>query len=498
MKSSRRGILAASAAGGAMLALGGCEKLISKVADHLGQDIPDSLDPPRHAEIDHIHHLLNRAGFGPWPGDVERVRAMGADRWIDWQLQPESIDDTLCDLRSRRAEFEGNAGECYEYRKPVLREAMARHTLLQALYSRRQLFETMVGFWTDHLNVNIDKGDCIYLKPWDDQHVIRKHALGNFRELIRASATSPAMLVYLDGNHNKGGKPTDIPNENYGRELIELHTLGVHGGYAQHDVYEAARALTGWRVRHGFMKGSVHFVPSEHDQGAKTLLGHRIAAGGNEKDIDAVVDIVCRHPATATHIAGKLVARFVSDVDPPPALIERTAEVFRSTDGDIKSVVRTVLTSEEFRASRGVKFKPPFRFVVSALRALGADTHAHTPVIEYLSRMGQGVFQYPTPDGYPDKASPWLGTLLWRWNFAMALAAGQAPQIAVHLDKLSAALHATPADAAARLFEHLLGRAPSEAEASALADAADAKLPPSQNVSQLAGLILASPGFQRF
>ena len=155
---------------------------------------------------------------------------------------------------ARAKDWTGPPGNAYEYKKPELREAMARSTLLHALYSKRQLFEVMVSFWTDHLNINIEKGDCIYLKPWDDRKVIRKHALGKFRDLIRASATSPAMLVYLDGKQNNRAKPADVPNENYGRELLELHTLGVHGGYTQKDVYETARGLTGWRVRTGLPK----------------------------------------------------------------------------------------------------------------------------------------------------------------------------------------------------------------------------------------------------
>jgi uncharacterized protein (DUF1800 family) len=371
---------------------------------------------------------------------------------------------------------------------------MARHALLQALYSKRQLFEAMVAFWTDHLNINIEKGDCIYLKPWDDQNVIRKNALGKFRDLIRASATSPAMLVYLDGNQNKVG---EHPNENYGRELLELHTLGVHGGYSQTDVREAARALTGWHVRTGFMKGSVHFVAGDHDDGAKTILGHTLPAGLGERDVDDLVDIACRHPSTSTHIATKMVRRFVAD-DPPAALVEKVAGVFRSTDGDIKQCVRTVLTSNEFKASAGVKFKPPFRFVVSALRAVGADTHAHAPLIKYLAQMGQGVFEFPTPDGYPDKTSPWLGTLLWRWNLAFALAGNQVPSVDAPIDKLQKALGANGEAMPANLFAHCTGHAPTDEQRAALAEAIAGRVNESESGQEVLGLILSSPGFQRY
>lgn len=539
MKPTRRDLLATAGAAWACASLGGCEKFVSRVTDKLGQSVPDVVLVPVGAEIDPVHHLLSRAAYGPWPGDIENVRAMGAVTWIEQQLTPQKIDDTLCDLRaSNFVELDQAPGECYEYDKDVLREDMARHSLLRALYSKRQLYEVMVGFWTDHLNINIEKGDCIYLKPADDREVVRKHALGKFRDLIRASATSPAMLVYLDGNQNRRAKPEEKPNENYGRELMELHTIGVHGGYTQHDVFEAARALTGWRLHDGFRKGFVYFDPGLHDNGEKRLLGEVIPAEGGAADVDRLVDILCRHPSTSRHIATKLVRRFVGE-DAPPALVDRTAAVFTQTDGDIPSLVRTVLNSEEFKASRGTKFKTPFRFVVSALRAVGADTHAHAELIEYLIRMGQGVFQFPTPDGYPDKTSPWLGTLMWRWNLAFALAANQVPSVSVPLPKLLVALgcgaptdipplpalreragmrvlpqtgeEAPPSESvrgqspvplaspgvsgegakdAQILHRYFSGRDPAPDELEALASLSD--------IHDLVGLSIASPGFQRY
>jgi uncharacterized protein (DUF1800 family) len=483
---TRRQMLAGAAATATLGTLGGCEKIISQVAQRLGESVPESVDLPASAEIDPAHHLLCRAAYGPWPGDVGEVRQRGPADWIERQLEPGSIDDTACELRARRfEELQQPAGECYEYDKPILRREMAQQTLLRAVYSKRQLFEVMVGFWTDHLNINIGKGDCIYLKPTDDRGVIRKHALGNFRDLIRASATSAAMLVYLDGNQSAPPKP----NENYARELMELHTLGVHGGYAQSDVSEAARALTGWRVRKGFRRGTVHFDATMHDDGEKRLLGRVIPAGGDQQDVDRVVSIVCSHPSTARHVAAKLVRRFVLD-DPPASLVDRVAIVFTTTHGDIKSMLRTILGSEEFKASAGAKFKPPFRFVVSALRALGADTHAHPPLIDYLARMGQGVFQYPTPNGYPDEASPWMGTLLWRWNFAFGLAGGQVPSVEAPLDELFKAIGANRQGSGGILFRYLVGRMPRSEEHTAI-ESADLSHPNEQ-----VALLLASPQFQ--
>src|SRR5687768_17275641 len=181
MNSSRRALLKLLGLTGATLPFMGCERLISRVTRQMGQGIPASLSIAEASQIDPAFHLLSRAAYGPWPGDVARVRAMGAEAWIDEQLAPASIDDTACDLRARRFEtIHHEPGTCYEYKRPVLREELARHTLLRAVYSRRQLFEVMAGFWTDHFNVSIDKGDCVYLKPSDDREVVRAHALGRF------------------------------------------------------------------------------------------------------------------------------------------------------------------------------------------------------------------------------------------------------------------------------------------------------------------------------
>ena len=507
MRLSRRTWLKAAALAGGALPLAGCERLISRVTARYGESIPDRISVADGLTIDPDFHLLSRAAYGPWPGDLDRVTAMGAEAWLEEQLAPEQIDDTRCDLKARRFEtLWHDPGTCYEYKKPVLREEITRHTILRAVYSKRQLFEVMVGFWTDHLNINLEKGDCIYLKPSDDRLVIRAHALGRFRDLIRASATSPAMLVYLDGKENKKANPGDVPNENYARELMELHTLGVHGGYTQNDVSEVARCLTGWRLRTRWEKGTVYFDPRLHDDGEKLVLGQVIPPGLGEMDLERVVDIVCDHPSTARHIATKLCRRFVSE-EPPDSLVGRVASVFRETGGDIKSTVRALIRSDEFKASVGAKFKTPFRYVVSCLRSVGADTHAHEGVVQYLGRMGQGPFQYPTPDGYPDKEEPWLGTLLWRWNFALALASNKldasgvvAQPSAVSIGLLAGAIGGTEQKGLepSRLAAHFIGRAPTAEETRPLADYMAANgLQDDEHKAELVGLILASPAFQR-
>jgi Protein of unknown function (DUF1800) len=492
MHATRRSLLKTAALGSGLAALSSCGRITTAVnREFFGEAVPDKLHPPEGIEIDPDFHLLSRAAFGPWPGDVESLKQQGQLAWIEEQLHPETITDTACDLRAEQFEsLYFSAGDAYEFRKPVLRDEITRHSLLRAIYSRRQLYEVMVEFWTDHLNIDLEKGDCIYLKPSDDRDVIRAHALGNFHDLIRASATSPAMLVYLDGKTNKVRKKTDDqPNENYARELMELHTMGVHGGYTQEDVREAARCLSGWTFdRNRFLamnQSESFFKPDWHDDGAKKVLGHVIPAGVGPGDLDRLVEIVCSHPSTASFIALKLCRRFVS-ASPAESLVKRVAAEFTRTRGDIKCLLRLILTSSEFKSSQGQLLKRPFKFMVSAMRALAADTQAEKSVLEPLQRMGHGLFQYPTPDGYSDDELPWMGTLMWRWNFGLALAGGNQPGVSVNLWPLRKSLGADKDTSA--WFAHLIGRKPSSAELKAVTAPDDA---------QTVGLILASPAFQR-
>jgi len=472
MKLSRRELLKAAAVTGLAVPLTGCEGLTSEFLKRTGADLPDSLSVSDGVNIDPIFHLLSRAGYGPAPGDMEHARDIGAEEWLEEQLQPDKIDDKVCDLRSKRFEtLHLDPGTCYEFKRPVLRDELSRRMIVRATYSKKQLLEAMVEFWDDHLNIYIEKGDCIYLKPADDRLVVRKHALGKFRDLIRESATSPAMLVYLDGNQNRKAGKDGIPNENYARELLELHTLGVHGGYTQQDVFEVGRCLTGWRLHTPWQRAKVYFDKDEHDDGEKHVLGHVIPAGGGEQDLERVLDIVCNHRSTAHHIATKMVARFVSD-DAPASLVKKTADEFTRTKGDIKSLVRTVFNSPEFYAAKGSKFKRPVQYVVFSLRMLGADTYARGEILEYLTRMGQAPFQHPFPDGYADRANQWTSNLLWRWNYALALPANKIEGTKVPLDELIAAV-TKPDDshhAVKDMFAYFTGRRPNDNESIALSN----------------------------
>jgi uncharacterized protein (DUF1800 family) len=434
-------------------------------------------------EPDPVSHLLARLSYGPRPEEYARVSAMGAEPYIEEQLHPEGIDDNDCEWLTRRLEtLRLSIGELFEFKQELLRRELTHNALLRAVYSKRQLQEVMVAFWTDHFNIDISKGDCPWLKTADDRDVIRPHALGRFPEMLRASAISPAMLWYLDGRANKKTMPDERPNENYARELLELHTLGVHGGYTQQDVMEVARCLTGWTVRsEEFLgKGRVEFRPENHDDGDKTVLGQRILAGGGAKDLDAVMEIVALHPSTAKYLAQKLCLRFISDA-PPPEAVDAVAEAFLASKGDIAETLRALFGTPAFQASVGQKLKRPFHYIASALRATASEVQEPAGIYEYLQRMGHSPYQFPTPDGYPNEAAAWRHTLLWRWHFALALHRNEIPGVTVDWERLEQAVQDQ-----AILAAHLLQRRPSETEREAIAAAENSP-----------AVILASPAFQR-
>ena len=470
---------------GATAALGGCDPAMDALSNLLASSDPTDFRPPDAAEIDATAHVLSRLTWGAPPGEYRRVHALGVDAFVEEQLRPDDLPDRRCAWKVASLESIAEpTGELYDHDPRQLRLDLTRAKLIRGVYSRRQLYEVMVDFWSDHLNIVLHKGHCKWLKAADDRDVVRTHAMGRFRDLIRASVVSPAMLIYLDGHANKVERPGDRPNENYARELLELHTLGVHGGYEQRDVMEIARCLSGWTYAHeplALRPAHVAFDPSRHDAGAKSVLGHVIPAGGGADDLERVLDIVCAHPATARHVATKLGQRFVDD-PAPPAAVETTTAAFLDSDGDIRATLRALFASEDFRETRGNLFKRPLRFVVGGLRATGAKTNCGPPVIEYLERMGQLPFQYPSPDGYPLEAQPWLGTLLWRWNLALAVQHGDLKGTTVASDALE-----TQLGGRAGLAAHLLGRVATPRELELL-DGAPAPL----------ALLLSSPAFQRF
>jgi uncharacterized protein (DUF1800 family) len=419
-----------------------------------------------------IEGALNRLTYGPRPGDVDRVRQIGLSAWIGQQLHPEKIDDGALAARlpqppARPVQFDSQMEARQWARESV--QALAQAKVIRAVHSERQLEEQLVDFWFNHFNVFAGKGRTGMWVAEYEANAIRPHVFGKFRDLLEATAKSPAMLFYLDnwlsadpdaaqrvqdrqrprgaGGGGLGGAPGRAPqqqqrrrglNENYGRELLELHTLGVNGGYTQKDVIEVARAFTGWTIapeqaaqrqarlpRGAVQEGDFRFAPMLHDAGEKVVLGHRIKAGGGIEDGEQVLDIVAKHPSTAHHIAYELAQRFVSDT-PPEALVDRAAKKFRDTGGDLREVVKTILTSDEFfaEAAKGSKVKTPLEFVASAARAAGRDVTDARPVLRALMQLGMPPYMCQPPTGYDDVADTWVsaGSLVARMNIAQQIA----------------------------------------------------------------------------
>jgi uncharacterized protein (DUF1800 family) len=340
---------------------------------------------------------------------------------------------------------------------------LQRAKLLRAVYSDRQLYELMVDFWENHFSIFANKDDDRYLLTGFDRETIRPFAMGRFRDLLGATAHSPAMLFYLDNWRSsvprpypaKGDKPAGVDgglNENYARELMELHTLGVDGGYTQKDVQEVARCFSGWTIQKPNEQGLFLYRPGLHDDGDKVVLGHKILAGSGIADGERVLDILATHPSTAKFIATKLARRFVSD-DPPQPVIDRAASVFLKTDGSIRETLRAIITSPEFFSADiyRSKMRSPFEYVAAAMRATSAETDGDRPVLDYIGRMGQPLYGRITPDGYPDRADAWLssGAMVARLNFAAALATNRLRGTAVDFAKLLSGVDQSNKEAAA-------------------------------------------------
>ncbi|MEO0562931.1 MAG: DUF1800 domain-containing protein [Chloroflexota bacterium] len=408
---SRRQFLTGALAG---LAVAGCSPVIDRAAQ---PPLPDDLT----TVSNRVWHLMNRTTFGPRPGLGAEIEAVGVTSWLDAQLDPDSVDDTRAGLRMRRYNTldmqpqDLNAFNPGEDQAEVADE-LAAATLIRAVYSRRQLQEVMAGFWSDHFSIFHGKLMVIPLKTVDDRAVVREHVFGTFRDLLSASAHSPAMLTYLDNVENEQSHP----NENYAREIMELHTLGVNGGYTEDDVKEVARCFTGWSVNDA---GKFEFVSDWHDDGEKVVLGERIPAGGGKSDGDRVIEILAAHPNTARYVCTKLARRFVADA-PPARLVEALTASWAESDGDVRALLRTMFDHPDFW-SAPPKFKRPFELIVSTLRATNARIAGTDDLIAWTERTGHRSFAWSTPDGYPDVEGAWTGNMLDRWNFAIACVQGE-------------------------------------------------------------------------
>jgi uncharacterized protein (DUF1800 family) len=537
-------------------------------------------------EDEAITHALDRLGYGARPGDIERIRKMGLEKWIAGQLHPETLNDKA--VENRLADYTtlsmsgtalvneypqanvaakrlGITQEEYtkrvqdslhppqgeraapDKRPQVILNELTMAKLMRAIYSERQLQEQLTDFWFNHFNIFANKDQDIFLVGAYERDAIRPYTLGKFREMLGATAHSPAMLIYLDNwlsadpaaiERAKHATPEqkrawkDLPgygnkrglNENYGRELMELHTLGVDGGYSQQDVIQVAKCFTGWTVRDPGSKPEFVFDPRIHDATPKVVLGKKIKDGG-ERDGEKVLDLLVAQKVTAHHLSYELAEHFVADV-PPPALVDRMAKTFQKTKGDLRETVRTMIYSPEFwsRGAYRAKIKTPFELVASSARALGADVDAPTPLVGWVDRIGEPLYRCQPPTGYKDDAATWVntGALLTRLNFALTLATNKVRGASVDLtSRMGEDFGGDPARVMDRAVDVFLGGQISAASRATLEkDSSDPKVlnakladpvrpnpaqqsparpsaTPPMDIGVMTGLVLGTPEFQR-
>lgn len=471
-------------------------------------------------------HLLNRLAFGARPGEIERVSLMGPERWLEAQLAgPEQSPlleplifphrDALAPPAELVARWLGENWEEAGYSteqfrrelKPFLREyesTLALIELLRHIVSERQVEEVMVDFWTNHFNIYFNKGDVRLFAGDYVERAIRPHALGRFSDLVLATVRHPAMLLYLDNTENaapeKPGRRARGLNENYARELLELHTLGVDGGYTQDDVIAVARILTGHGVSR-IATGQLEYVfrRKRHDFGEKVVLGVRFPEGGGEEEVTRLVELLSEHPSTARHIARKLCARLVADT-PPPACIDAAARAFVTTKGDVKAILRAIVTHPSFWAQevRGQKLKTPVELLASTARALGAVPDGSKRLARGLAELGEAVLGESVPTGYPEAAPEWAssGGMLARFNFAVEVASGKYRGLRYDLDALLPR-SVSNEELIQRVNQLLLAGTASEKTLEVVREALEREVDPKARRRTCLALFLASPEFQR-
>ncbi len=523
--------------------------------------------------LDSARHVLDRLAYGPTPGMVDRVAREGVMRWVDAQLGVDAVDDPnlratlshfdilstptselvrrFLDAQRERRQRQA-AGDTMMGPRPGqpppgdaelrrLGGQLPQLVLVRAVQSDRQLAEVLADFWFNHFNIFIGKNLDRVLLPEYVEQVIRRHALGRFEDLLIATARSPAMMVYLDNTQSvKPGASPPLPNrgpfaigrlgsraldsmrleaqqrrptglnENYARELLELHTLGVNGGYTQKDVTEVARILTGWSValrgpvaarlaRRTVEEGSFIFNAWAHDDGAKTVLGTPFPAGQGEEEGIRLLRMLAAHPSTMHFVSTKLCAKFVNDT-PPDGCIDDAVRTWRRSDGNIREVLRAIIRSQDFWAgvNRGVKVKTPLEFVASAVRAIGARPDSSLRLALAVAQLGQPLYQHVAPNGYGEQEEDWVnsGALLNRMNLALALASGRAPGVRGTLDAVIplSSDHPTLVESVNRIV--LAGRMSEHTRKVILTEIGDLQDPVLARAMAV-GLAIGAPEFQR-
>ncbi len=498
---SRRHFLAAAAAG---LVLGAREATAQSSGRRARRKVPGpvagisaslaAVAAPPDSQLtiwrDPVARLVRRITLGITRDELERAKKLGYARYLEEQLKPSTIDDRAVSaaVATRYPTLRMSAEELYAVSQGTVMTELQEGTLYRAAFSKRQLHERLVEFWSDHFN--IDRNQVYYLKTIDDRDVIRKHAMGKFPALLKASAHSAAMMEYLDQTSSRRGNI----NENYAREIMELHSVGVDGGYTQQDVNELARVLTGWTVSG---RGIFTYDAPLHDFGPKSVLGRTIPATAQgtgvagKAEADAVIETLALHPKTAQYVATKL-TKFLLQYDPTDAMVQSVAAEFTRTKGDIAAMIRVILSEANLMAAPA-KYKRPYHFAVSTVRALGPTVTSMSVVRTLLDNMGQSLFAWETPDGYPDTMEFWSGLVLARWNAAGSLVAQTGAAFNVDVTPFVG----TTAEAGAQLIvDRLLG---GEAPVSYVTRLADYLRPAPTNttrVREAVSLALSSAQFQ--
>lgn len=454
-------------------------------------------------------HALNRLGYGARPGEVGRLLAGGIDRWIEDQLDAPADPDLEARLRAYPALTYPIAQVLQAYAADqrsiaTVLDQLFTAKMVRAVHGRNQLQEVLADFWFNHFNVFVGDGFDRFSIHDYERVAIRPHVLGRFQDLLAATANHPTMMFYLDNylstvsrTDPRTGRLIQGLNENYGRELLELHTVGVDAGYTQEDVFECARAFTGWGIDQ--RQGVFVFRAANHDTGSKRVFGLDLAAGGQKEDGERVIEHLARHPSTAAFVSRKLARRFVAD-DPPASLVQKMASRFLATGGDIREVLRTMIGSPEFWAPAfdgSVKPKTPIEFVASAIRAVDGQVNAGRGVLNALQTLGMPLFGCIPPTGYSDRGSDWLdpSAQINRMNFAMDLVSGALAGVSA--DPRAAALGGS-LDSARSVAEavsaNVFGRGlpPSSIEAVSGVSSTGASV-----ATKVVGLLLAGPDFQR-
>ncbi len=493
-------------------------------------------------------HILNRLAFGPTPGQVEELLKKGWMKWVVEQMDPEKIDNSEIEealkpypslsmslgevLTTYRPRYENQPPtraerrERNQLRAKVMRE-LRESVVVRAVLSKRQFQEVMVNFWRNHLNVDNNKDQVRYLANHYEMHAIRPHVFGKFEDLLMASAKHPAMLVYLDNalsqkpltekekktlekyKKKKKKKSARIKklerqrglNENYARELLELHTLGVDNGYTQRDVIECARALTGWSVSYGKNEDfGFTYRNQQHDDKPKVVMGWRFNGKGGIQEGETIIQRLAHHKQTAKFISFKLCRYLVND-RPSEKLVDQVAQVFYKSKGDLKQVYMAIIMSPEFfsRENFRCKFKTPFEFVASAMRATKARLTTVRPTLHALKSMGQPVYECDDPTGYYDQAEAWLdpGVLVHRWNFALQVASGSFRGVSLPRDYYLPIIRLNPKEMKKKIIHTCLPGGLDNRTDKILNEMVSKSMDRRETATKLLGIVLGSPTFQQ-